>query len=97
MKNASFSNVDGPRNDHTKGSKSERKTETMIPLYVESKIKNERTYLGNTPEPLVGPRPANTLISDFRPPDHERKLFRGFKSPSYGFVPAAARFRRLTG
>ena len=47
MKNASFSNVDGPRNDHTKGSKSERKTETMIPLYVESKIKNERTYLGN--------------------------------------------------
>ena len=49
------------------------------------------------PEPLVGPRPANTLISDFRPPDHERKLFRGFKSPSCGFVPAAARFRRLTG
>ena len=48
-------------------------------------------------EPLAGPRPANTLISDFGPPDHERKLFCGCKPPSCGFVPAAARFRLLTG
>ena len=38
--------------------------------------------MGQVPlEPLGGPGPANTLISNFGPPDHERKFFCGFQPP----------------
>ena len=39
--------MDGPRDDHTKWSKSEKDKYRMIPLYVEPKMWHKWTYLGN--------------------------------------------------